>query len=220
MDDWEPIPLSRLSHAGFCLRRAALLTNEQVWSENADTAKGRSEHERVHTQRIERRGDSAKLYEFPVFSKTLGVAGKCDCVEAEADAQGCRIPALDFPVRLSTVEYKHGKLRAEREYEIQLCAQAMCLEEMFQTQIPEGAIYYITSHRRYPVALTEELRDLARETIRRIESFRRDFSVPPAEPGAKCKACSLRERCLPDVRRSAVDYCERIRGEAVGEEVL
>ena len=96
----------------------------------------------------------------------------------------------------------------------------MCLEEMFQTQIPEGAIYYITSHRRYPVALTEELRDLARETIRRIESFRRDFSVPPAEPGAKCKACSLRERCLPDVRRSAVDYCERIRGEAVGEEVL
>ena len=220
MDDWEPIPLSRLSHAGFCLRRAALLTNEQVWSENADTAKGRSEHERVHTQRIECRGDSAKLYEFPVFSKTLGVAGKCDCVEAEADAQGCRIPALDFPVRLSPVEYKHGKLRAEREYEIQLCAQAMCLEEMFQTQIPEGAIYYITSHRRYPVALTEELRDLARETIRRIESFRRDFSVPPAEPGAKCKACSLRERCLPDVRRSAVDYCERIRGEAVGEEVL
>ena len=85
---------------------------------------------------------------------------------------------------------------------------------------PGGAIYYITSHRRYPVALTEELRDLARETIRRIESFRRDFSVPPAEPGAKCKACSLRERCLPDVRRSAVDYCERIRGEAVGEEVL
>lgn len=220
MDDWEPIPLSRLSHAGFCLRRAALLTNEQVWSENADTAKGRSEHERVHTQRIERRGDSAKLYEFPVFSRTLGVAGKCDCVEAEADAQGCRIPALDFSVRLYPVEYKHGKLRAEREYEIQLCAQAMCLEEMFRTQIPEGAIYYITSHRRYPVALTEELRDLVRETIRRIESFRRDFSVPPAEPGAKCKACSLRERCLPDVRRSAVDYCERIRGEAAGEEIL
>lgn len=220
MDDWEPIPLSRLSHAGFCLRRAALLTNEQIWAESADTAKGRSEHERVHTQRIERRGDSAKLYEFPVFSRTLGVAGKCDCVEAEADARGCRIPALDFPVRLYPVEYKHGKLRAEREYEIQLCAQAMCLEEMFQTRIPEGAIYYITSHRRYPVTLTEELRDLARETIRRIETFRRDFSVPPAEPGAKCKACSLRERCLPDVRRSAVDYCERIRGEAVGEEVL
>lgn len=125
MDEWEPIPLSRLSHAGFCLRRAALLTNEQVWAESADTAKGRSEHERVHTQRIERRGDSAKLYEFPVFSKAMGVSGKCDCIEAEASAQGCMIPALDFPVRLYPVEYKHGKLRAEQEYEVQLCAQAM-----------------------------------------------------------------------------------------------
>ena len=103
MDEWEPIPLSRLSHAGFCLRRAALLTNEQVWAESADTAKGRSEHERVHTQRIERRGDSAKLYEFPVFSKAMGVSGKCDCIEAEASAQGCMIPALDFPVRLYPV---------------------------------------------------------------------------------------------------------------------
>lgn len=133
MDEWDLIPLSRLSHAGFCLRRAALLTNEQVWSESADTAKGCSEHERVHAQRIERQGNSAKLYEFPVFSQTLGIAGKCDCIEAEAFAQGGHVPALEFPVRLYPVEYKHGKLRLEREYEIQLCAQAMCLEEMFQT---------------------------------------------------------------------------------------
>ena len=198
MDEWEPIPLSRLSHAGFCLRRAALLTNEQVWAESADTAKGRSEHERVHTQRIERRGDSAKLYEFPVFSKAMGVSGKCACIEAEASAQGCMIPALDFPVRLYPVEYKHGKLRAEQEYEVQLCAQAMCLEEMFQTQIPEGAIYYITSHRRYPVSFTAEL--------------------PPAEYGAKCKACSLREHCLPSVQRSASGYCMQLRKEAMHEE--
>lgn len=220
MDDWEPIPLSQLSQAGFCLRRAALLTNERVWSENADTAKGRSEHERVHTQRIERRGDSAKLYEFPVFSKTLGVAGKCDCIEAEASPQGCRIPALDFPVRLYPVEYKHGILRSEREYEMQLCAQAMCLEEMFRTQIPEGAIYYITSHRRYPVPLTEELRSLVKETIGKIESFRRSFTIPPAEYGAKCRACSLREHCQPDVQQSALGYCTQLRKEAMEEEAL
>ena len=145
MDEWDPIPLSRLSHAGFCLLRAALLTNEQVWAENADTAKGRSEHARVHTQRIERRDNSAKLYEFPVFSRTLGIDGKCDCIEAEASAHGCKLPALDFPAKLYPVEYKHGKLRSEQEYEIQLCAQAMCLEEMSLTQIPEDAIYYITS---------------------------------------------------------------------------
>ena len=217
MDDWEPIPLSRLSHAGFCLRRTALLTNEQVWSENADTAKGRSEHERVHTQRIERRGDSAKLYEVPVYSHTLGVAGKCDCIEAESDAHGCRIPALEFPVRLYPVEYKHGKLRVEQEYEIQLCAQAMCLEEMFQTRIPEGAIYYITSHRRYSVPLTEELRKLVKQTIREIEVVRRSCSIPPAEPGAKCRACSLREHCQPGVQSSALDYCMQLRKEALKE---
>ena len=220
MDDWEPIPLSQLSQAGFCLRRAALLTNERVWSENADTAKGRSEHERVHTQRIERRGDSAKLYELPVFSKTLGIAGKCDCIEAEASPQGCCIPALDFPVRLYPVEYKHGILRSEREYEMQLCAQAMCLEEMFQTQIPEGAIYYITSHRRYPVPLTEELRNLVKETIGKIESFRRSFTIPPAEYGAKCRACSIREHCQPDVQQSALGYCTQLRKEAMEEESL
>lgn len=112
MDEWEPILLSQLSHAGFCLRRAALLTNERVWAESADTAKGRAEHELVHTQRIERRGNSAKLYEFPVFSHRLGIAGKCDCIEAEASSDGCRIPALPFSVKLYPVEYKHGKLRA------------------------------------------------------------------------------------------------------------
>ncbi len=219
MDDWGPISLSRLSHAGFCLRRAALLTNEQVWAESADTAKGRSEHERVHTQRIERRGDSAKLYEFPVYSHALGVAGKCDCIEAEADPLGCRIPALDFPVRLYPVEYKHGKLRAEKEYEIQLCAQAMCLEEMFNTHIPEGAIYYITSHRRYTVALTDELRSLVKETIRQVDLLRRSFSVPPAEYAAKCKACSIREHCLPGVQHSALGYCTQLRNEALEEEM-
>ena len=218
MDDWDPIPLSRLSHAGFCLRRAALLTNEQVWSESADTAKGRAEHERVHTQRVERRGDSAKLYEFPVYSHALGIAGKCDCIEAEADPHGCHVPALDFPARLYPVEYKHGKLRAEQEYEIQLCAQAMCLEEMFQTHISEGVIYYITSHRRYPVSLTERLRNLVKETIREIESFRRSFSIPPAEPWAKCKACSLRDHCLPGVQPSALSYCTQLRREALEED--
>lgn len=218
MDEWEPIPLSRLSHAGFCLRRAALLTNEQVWSESADTAKGRAEHERVHTQRIERRGNAAKLYELPVFSESMGISGKCDCIEAEADPDGCRITALDVPVRLFPVEYKHGKLRSEEEYELQLCAQAMCLEEMFHTQIPEGAIYYITSHRRYPVVFTDALRQQVVDTIQRIEQFRRSFSIPPAEYGPKCKACSIREHCMPGVRQSAAEYCNQLRKEAMEEE--
>ena len=208
MDEWEPIPLSRLSHAGFCLRRAALLTNEQVWAESADTAKGRSEHERVHTQRIERRGDSAKLYEFPVFSKAMGVSGKCDCIEAEASAQGCMIPALDFPVRLYPVEYKHGKLRAEQEYEVQLCAQAMCLEEMLCCEVSTGALYYGETHRRTEVEFTPQLRQEVRALLEEMHALYERGRTPKVKPTKACNACSLKELCLPKLmrKRSVADY--------------
>lgn len=215
MHDWEPIPLSRLAHAGYCLRRAALLTNEQLWKENADTAKGRESHKRVHTNRIERRGDSLQLFEYDVFSEKLNIGGKCDCIEAERDDAGCFIPAAEFPVRLYPVEYKNGKLREEEEYELQLCAQAMCLEEMYGTQIPEGAIFYISSHRRKAVIFTEALREQVRETVRQLEDIRRNYRIPPAVSGPKCKRCSLRELCLPDAARSAAKYCDKLANEAM-----
>lgn len=215
MNEWDPIPLSRLAHTGYCLRRAALLTNEQIWKENTDTAKGREKHSRVHTNRIERRGDILSLYEYDVFSDVLNVAGKCDCIEATWDASGCRIPAADFPVKLYPVEYKSGKLREEVEYELQLCAQAMCLEEMYSTTISEGAIFYIASHRRQPVIFTRELREKVEETVAQLETIRRSFSVPAAQPGTKCNRCSLRELCLPDLPASARNYCSKLEKEAM-----
>ena len=148
MDEQEYLPLSWLSQVCYCPRRAALLLNERLWEESSDTAKGRSEHQRVHTQRVEKRGDYLKLYEFTVFSDRLFLLGKCDCIEAVRDENGCHIPAADFPVRLYPVEYKHGTVRQEEEYQIQLCAQAMCLEEMFHTTIPEGALFFISSQTR------------------------------------------------------------------------
>ena len=102
---------------------------------------------------------------------------------------------------------------------LQVAAQAMCLEEMFQTSIAEGAIYYITSHRRYSVPFTEELRNLVKETIHKIELFRRSFSIPPAEKEAKCRACSLREHCRPGMQRSASNYCHELRREAMERDV-
>lgn len=84
------------------------MTNEQLWTESADTAKGREEHQQVHTTRIEKRGNEIKLYEYSVFSDILGISGKCDCIEAFADPGGCMIPGVAFPVRLYPVEYKHG----------------------------------------------------------------------------------------------------------------
>ena len=213
-DDRELIPLSRLSHAAYCLRRAALLSNEQLWQESADTAKGRAEHQRVHTERTERRGRELKLYEYTVFSHTLGIWGKCDCVEAVERKDGCRIPAAEFPVSLYPVEFKHGKLRTEEEYNIQLCAQAMCLEEMYQTDIPEGALFYISSHRRQSVTLDSALREQVRRTIQAIREIETSFRVPPPEPGPKCKRCSLRELCMPEVETSATAYCQRLEKEA------
>ena len=93
MDEQEFLPLSWLSQVCYCPRRAALLLNERLWEESTDTAKGRSEHERVHTQRAEKRGDTVKLYEFTVYSDTYCLLGKCDCIEASREETGCRIPA-------------------------------------------------------------------------------------------------------------------------------
>lgn len=219
MDDAEYLPLSYLSQADYCLRRAALLLNERVWVENADTAKGRAEHERVHTQRIERRGDQIKLYESTVYSDAMRLVGKCDCIEAARAKEGCVIPAASFPVRLYPVEYKHGSVRREREYEIQLCAQAMCLEELYHTNIPEGALFYITAHRRQVVALTEELRSAVRSTAQQLHQVRQAFTVPAASYRAKCKGCSLRDYCMPKTKRIAKGYCETLEREAKGEVV-
>lgn len=102
--DEDRIPISRLTQAGCCLRRAALLENEQIWIESADTAKGRMEHERVHNARVEKRSDCIRLYEYPIYSEQLQLSGKCDCIEAFPDESGCQIPASNQPVRLYPVE--------------------------------------------------------------------------------------------------------------------
>ncbi len=206
--------LSQLTHAGYCLRRCALVMNEQLWKESADTSKGKIEHDRVHDRRIERRGDSVKLYEHDVYSDTLAIRGKCDCIEGTADENGAVLPAVDFPLRLYPVEFKHGIVRSEAEYEMQLCAQAMCLEEMYHTHIPEGAIFYTSSHHRQPVTLDEALRERVRETVRVLWDIRDSFRTPPAEPGPKCTKCSLRELCMPKLSRSAKAYCEQLIREA------
>ncbi len=217
MNDAEYLPLSWLSQVCYCPRRAGLLLNERLWEENADTAKGRAEHERVHTQRVERRGDHIKLFEFTVFSDQYQLIGKCDCIEAVRDAAGCQIPAAEFPVKLYPVEYKHGSVREEEEYQIQLCAQAMCLEEMFHTDIPEGSIFFISSHRRMPVSLDDTLRAKTRKAAETLHRIRQELLVPQAEYCTKCKRCSLRELCMPKVRASARNYCRALEREAVGQ---
>ena len=216
MDDAEYLPLSWLSQICYCPRRAGLLLNERLWAESRDTAKGRAEHERVHTQRVEKRGDLIKLYEYTVFSDTMQLNGKCDCIEAVHNDGGCRIPAAEFPVQLYPIEYKHGTVRDEEEYKIQLCAQAMCLEEMFGACIPEGALFFISSHRRMVVPLDDALRNRTRQLARQLHEMRKALSTPAAVYSSKCRRCSLLELCMPKVKTSAAAYCRQLQQEAAG----
>ena len=207
--------LSQLTHAGYCLRRAALVMNEQLWNESVDTVKGRQEHMKVHDRRIERRGNEIKLYEYEVISHNLMIRGKCDCIEAVRDDCGCRVPFSNFPVLLKPVEFKHGRVREEEEYDMQLCAQAMCLEEMYKTNIEEGDIFYVSSHKRHTVLLTEELRQKTKDIIKALQKICSEYSVPPAEYGVKCKKCSLAELCMPKMKKTAAAYCKRLEEEAM-----
>ena len=188
--------------------------NEQLWQESADTAKGRFEHDRVHDQRTEKRADKISLYEQDVYSDSLKIMGKCDLLEANRNEDGSFLPFIPYPVTLYPVEFKHGNVREEEEYKIQLCAQAICLEEMYNTDIPEGALFFTSSHRRMPVALDEELRNKTKEIIAAVRRIKESFALPPPEYGPKCKKCSLKDACSPKTKRSAASYCQMLCQEA------
>lgn len=220
MNDREYLPLSWLAQVNYCSRRAALLLNERVWNENVETAKGRTEHERVHTKRIEKRGNLVKLYEYEVVSEILGIVGKCDCIEATINKNGCKIPAVEFPVSLLPIEYKHGTVRDEMEYKIQLCAQAMCLEEMYQTRIFKGELFFISSHKRKEVELDKSLRNEVQKMAIELRKIRNKFLIPKAEYSSKCVKCSMKEYGMPKVQRSARMYCEDMKKEAKGQKIL
>ena len=213
----ELFPLSWLSQYGYCPRRCGLLAIDQLWEESADTASGRAQHDRVHTARIERRGARLSLFELPVFSRSLGVSGKCDCVEADLSDSGVPLPYGAGKYTLYPVEYKHGVVRDETEYQVQLCAQAICLEEQFGAGIPAGAIFYIGAHRRDEVLFTPELRALTAQIAAGVMDLLRSATVPPAVYGAKCRKCSLLDSCSPKLKSSARSYCQSVWKEVAGE---
>ncbi|MEA5012889.1 MAG: CRISPR-associated protein Cas4 [Angelakisella sp.] len=219
-NDQDFFALSLISQYGYCPRRAGLIFNEQVWQENAETAAGRAQHQNVHDCRVEKRGSLVKLYEHQVYSKTLKLIGKCDCIEATEQHDGCLIPFLEKYYHLYPIEYKHGVVRQEREYELQLCAQAMCLEEMYHTQIFEGAIFYIDAHRRVPVMLDNTLRQEVQETADAIGAMLRNYLVPKANYSPKCQKCSMYDYCMPKTSITAKGYYNKLVNEASGGEAL
>lgn len=213
----ELFPLSWLSQYGYCKRRCSLLALEQVWHENEYTAAGRMQHKRVHTGRTEQRGDVVHIFDLPVFSRRLGVNGFCDCVEAHSSLSGVPIPYGAGSYIFYPVEYKHGVVRDEEEYHLQLCAQAICLEERFGMEIPKGAIFFIDAHRRDEILFSEELRKKTWQTAKEISDLIEKQKMVPAAYSAKCKKCSLKEICQPKIKRSSRGYSDSLWSEAVKE---
>jgi CRISPR-associated exonuclease Cas4 len=218
--DSDNIHLSLLSQYNFCTRRAALIMLENAWNDNEYTAEGTMSHERVHTKGQIKRGDTIFLYDFHVHSDMMRLNGKCDCIEATLDESGNTFPFYEGSFKLYPVEYKHGVIRNEEEYNIQLCAQAMCLEEMYACKIPAGAIFYINSHRRMEVLFDDMLRGKVTATANALYEILDSMTIPQADYSVKCKKCSLIDFCLPKVKTSAKSYNEKLRQVAMGDEMI
>jgi CRISPR-associated exonuclease Cas4 len=184
------LPLSALQHLAFCERQCALIHIEQQWSENLFTAQGRVLHEKVHSETAERRRDVRVEYGMSLRSLRLGLIGKADVIEFH------RMPDdgiwQPFPV-----EYKRGRKKLDNRDNVQLCAQALCLEEMLKVVIPGGAIYYGKERRRTDVAFDGALREETAETARRLRRLIESGKTPPPVYEEKCDTCSLLGICLP-----------------------
>jgi CRISPR-associated exonuclease Cas4 len=202
-DEEDYLPLSGLQHFAFCRRQWALIHVEQAWAENLRTVEGALLHERVHDlAQSETRGEVRTVRGMAVSSRALGLSGQCDAVEFYRAQEGIPLRGREGRWQPYPVEYKRGKPKTGDCDALQLCAQAMCLEEMLACAVPEGALFYWEIRRRQSVVFDETLRQQVRETSREMhEAYRRRYT-PKVKTGAFCKQCSLRELCLPKLCKS------------------
>ncbi len=204
----ELIQLSALQHLVFCERQCALIHIEQLWNENLFTAEGRIMHDKVDTANRESRGNIRIEYGVPMRSLRLGLIGKADVVEFHRMDDGTWTP---FPV-----EYKRGKPKMDDCDKVQLCAQAICLEEMLNVEIKNGALYYGRTRRREDVVFDEKLRHETKDTAKRVHALIESGITPKPEYSKKCKKCSLYELCMPKAcskAKSASNYLMTAIGE-------
>lgn len=194
----EYLLLSGIQHFAFCRRQWALIHIEQQWQENLRTVEGAILHEKAHSELFfEKRNDLVIVRALAVASAKLGFTGVCDVVEFHSDDSGVKVSGREGKYRPVPVEYKRGKPKEGNCDALQLCAQAMCLEEMLVCEIPKGYLFYGETKRRLKIAFDGDLR---REVIAMAEEmhalFRRRHT-PLVKTGSFCRSCSLRELCLP-----------------------
>jgi CRISPR-associated exonuclease Cas4 len=215
------LPLSGLQHLAFCERQWALIHLEQQWAENRLTADGHLLHERVHEQTEELRWDLLVVRRLPLQSFRLGLAGQGDVVEFSrvASQQAPGLTQLDGRAgwwAIEPVEYKRGKAKRGVCDRVQLCAQALCLEEMFGVSIGQGSLFYGTRRRRTVVRLTPDLRRQTEALAHRMHQLYALRQTPAPVFMVGCASCSLKERCLPErlgISRPMASYYKRCLAE-------
>lgn len=201
------LPLSALQHLVFCERQCALIHVEQMWDENRFTAEGRIMHERVHEVGGESRGKVRIERGVPLRSLELGLIGKADVVEFHLiQPPSVPAPACDSKHHVEVrrwrpfpVEHKRGKPKPDESDKVQLCAQALCMEEMLEVEVPSGAIFYGRTRRRLDVEFDRSLREETEKAARQLHELIGAGSTPKPVYTKKCKSCSLMDRCLPQV---------------------
>lgn len=194
----EFLMLSGIQHFVFCRRQWALIHIEQQWAENVRTIQGMQVHERVHNDVLsEKRKDIITSRGMPVFSRTLGVNGVCDVVEFHKSKKGTLLNGYDGLYIPVPVEYKRGKPKSSDADILQLCAQAMCLEEMLLCEINYGYMYYNEIRHRLKVEFNIELKDKVRKIFLEMhQMFERSYT-PKVKTSKACNLCSLKDICLP-----------------------
>jgi len=193
------LSISALQHLMFCERRCALIHLENVWQENIFTAEGRNIHNKVHEAAGESRNDLRIVRSLRLASYKLGLYGVADVVEFHKSKTGIKLDGTKGYWRAFPVEYKRGILKHDTSFEVQLCAQTICLEEMLDCLIEAGAIYYGKSRRRQDVQFTPMLRAMTEEAAQKLHQLFDSKITPKANFEKKCKSCSLYEICMPKV---------------------
>jgi CRISPR-associated exonuclease Cas4 len=225
----ELLPLSALQHLAFCERQCALIHVEQVWVDNPLTLEGSFLHDRVDQRgpRHELRGSILLARGLPLRSFRLGLSGRADVVEfrrvAVSDGpKGCSLRGRPGRWQPFPVEYKRGKPKPDACDEVQLCAQAVCLEEMLAVEIDEGALFYGKTEHRHGVRFGKELRTLTDSMAARLHVMVAAGTTPLAERKEKCLRCSLLDVCrppggIPGRHRSAAEYLAKAIARSTAE---
>lgn len=184
--DDEDVPISALQHFLYCPRQCALIHLDQAYDDNVFTLRGNRVHQHAHEPQQRFLQGVHVEHALPLQSGTLGLTGKADVVEFLDDG-------TPYPV-----EYKAGARKPSRADDVQLCAQAMCLEEMLGVPVPEGGIYYHRSRRRRTVSFDADLRDLVLRTVTQVRELLGQARLPPPVADTRCVSCSLKDTCMPN----------------------